>query len=365
MDVKELSRIMAAAKYPEDVFGELAGTTLKAVYRMLAKALHPDRNPGETATATAAFRQLTAWYDQAEAKMRAGTYGDRGASCAGTVVASAKDEYTLVRRLEDGDLCDVYLANAAKAGQVVLKVVRTPANGDLVRAEAATLNYLHSGWEGAALKAMQHIPKVLDSFRIKSGSATRFANVMPYSPGITLAEAEQAYAANLEYVDPRDLAWMVNRMLGALVACHQAGYVHCCITPDHVYLHPDTHGGQLLDWSYAVKAGAPPKAIVPAWRSMFPHEFWHADKSKRRPATFGADLYMLAKCVMYVTEDGARLPKPYAGLFRACLLGHGHRPQDSYEFFDEFQQVLKNLYGPPKFRKFELPAKPKTTTTRG
>ena len=359
MDVKEMQRIMAKAKCPEDVFGELKNTTLKDVYRLLAKALHPDRNPTEAVAATAAFAELTAWYDRAQAKAAAGTYGDRDALDKVTIT-SKRGAYRVKSTLAAGDLSDLYLADDPDGLPSVVKVVRNPRNGDLMNNEHAILTYMHDAWNGKGLEIMQHVPHVIDSFKIKQGAVARPALVMPYKPGITLEYAGDAFAASALYIDPRDLAWMINRMLSALLACHQAGYVHGAVLPPHIYLHPDTHGGQLLDWSYAVKNGEMLKAIPMAWRSYYPPEVVRPDKPKRQPATFGTDLYMLAKSIWSVTDCGATLPKQYAGLFRACLLGPGHRSDDVFELFKELQDVLSALYGPKKFREFKLPTTPKT-----
>jgi hypothetical protein len=34
-------------------------------------------------------------------------------------------------------------------------------------------------------------------------------------------------------------AWMINRLLGALLAAHQSGLVHCAVLPSHVLVLPD------------------------------------------------------------------------------------------------------------------------------
>lgn len=348
---------LEAARYPEDVFGELTGVSLKAVYRQLSKALHPDVNPDDPVAATAAFAQLTMWYNLAQSKVDNGTYGDRGA-VSGVKITSRSGTYAVEATLARGDLSEVYLARGPSGAPVVLKALRSPANADLATNERNVLKFMHETWDGKTLDIMCHVPRILDSFRIKEGSVHRPTIVMPYVDGVTLEDVEQRYSFTLKYIDPRDLAWMINRMLGALLAAHQAGYVHCGVLPPHIYLHPKDHGGQLLDWSYAVKPGQMVKAIAPRWRAFYPPELINPDKAKRLPADFGTDLYMLAKCVWFVTDAGARLPRPYAGLFRACLLGPKHRPTNVFEFFKEFQDVLSGLYGPKKFRVFELPNKP-------
>ena len=72
------------AACPEDVFGELAGdadakrVALRHAYQALARVLHPDKNVGPDADkARALFIRVTELRPQAEAKIDAGTYGQR------------------------------------------------------------------------------------------------------------------------------------------------------------------------------------------------------------------------------------------------------------------------------------------------
>ena len=81
---QELERIagkLSRATKPEDVFGEMRGpdplAELRRAYHALAKAAHPDvySSAEDKALAGAAFAQLSAWFEDAEAKVKAGTYG--------------------------------------------------------------------------------------------------------------------------------------------------------------------------------------------------------------------------------------------------------------------------------------------------
>jgi hypothetical protein len=51
------------------------------------------------------------------------------------------------------------------------------------------------------------------------------------------------------------------------------------------------------------------------------------------------------------------LPPPLAALLRACLIpAPQRRHDDAWQLLDDFRQILGELYGPPAFRPFHMPA---------
>ena len=49
------------------------------------------------------------------------------------------------------------------------------------------------------------------------------------------------------------------------------------------------------------------------------------------------------------------LPAALTAFLRGCLLpSPSHRPNDAWALFDDFQTLLKKLYGPPSFRPFSI-----------
>src|SRR5687768_15772422 len=78
----ELDATFRAARCPEDVLGALttgdAGGALFRVYGSLSRACHPDLAAAVDADlAGEVFARLAEWKRKAEAKLGAGTYGDR------------------------------------------------------------------------------------------------------------------------------------------------------------------------------------------------------------------------------------------------------------------------------------------------
>jgi len=349
----EAHQLLIAAKCPEDVFGDLAGGVAWR-FRELAKITHSDlyTKVKDKAAADEAFKALNIWRDRAAKKITAGTYGDRTAM-EEVVLATKTAKYTLYRRLAGGDKTNLYAARGKDGAEVVVKIVRSPANNPLMETERDRLVYLRDDAPTKKLKAMAHIPVLVDSFEL-GGKVKRRANVLQ-RPGatetgvarhVTLADVIKAFPSG---IDLRDAAWMFNRLCGALLIAHQAKIIHGAVLPQHVLICPETHNALLIDWAYAIKRGETLKYIVPAQKLFYPPEVF-----EKRPLGLGVDLYMAAKC-LFALVPKADIPSNVRGILNACLLGAKARTPDIWELYAEFNDMLKALYGPRKFRKFVMP----------
>jgi len=364
---------LKSSKCPEDIFGlsaikateGLHGTVhefaVKTSYRDLAKLAHPDQFGGKGRRWTLAnvvFAELQRWHVRAKQKIANGTYGDMRPVIEPVTIKTKKGAYTITEHLCSGDLCEIY-GGMAGSTEVVVKVARNPVNNDLVSNEGARL---HEMWDSPAakLKVSVHLPQLIDAFELKQTKMKKRVTVLKRLIGYyTLREVHTAHPI----LDPRDAAWMFNRLLGALLAVHRAGLVHGAVIPAHVLVAPappdtnEVHNGVLIDWSYAVSTGSPLKAIAPSWKPFYPKEVF--DKAPTGPFT---DIYMAAMCYLYLLGGDVEkrtlpvtVPTALKGMVRACLLGPKHRPSDAFEFHNEFNDTLKNLYGPKKFRKLSMP----------
>ncbi len=349
MTLSQVQKLFASAVCPEDIFGP----DVDAKYLELAKITHPDKNP----KGHEAFVALENWYGKAQFKISEGTYGDNKPVFREVTIKTKKDTYTITGRMASGDICEVYHGKNGK-GPLVFKVCKSPRDNDLVAAEAEILRHFRADSPVSKLAVMAHIPVLVDTFELKQAKVKKRVNVFGVTKKcLTLADILTKYPAG---IDLRDAAWMFNRLLGALLACHQAGYVHGAVVPEHFLVFPfeneDEHNGILIDWSYSVKKGQNIKAIVPARKNFYPTEVF-----EKKPASFGTDLYMASMCLLALLggDVSARklpisVPRPISGLIRACQLAPGHRSQDVFELFEDFGATLKALYGPPKFRRFAV-----------
>ena len=105
----------------------------------------------------------------------------------------------------------------------------------------------------------------------------------------------------------------------------------------------------LIDYTATVKLGEKIQLVSTPWSDMYPM----AELKEKRPSTFGLDLYMAAE--LYDSVTTLTRPRPINGLMNACKLGYKARMQNVYDLTEEFNDVLKALYGPRKFRPFTMP----------
>lgn len=352
----ELLDTLRRAQAPADVFGPLAAPTSEALrrrYRALVLLAHPDHNPGRDTEANAACRTLHEWYTAAQRQIAAGAYG----AAPRISITSGPRQYVGYAVPLAGELCDLFPAEIAGA-PVLLKAARSARDNDLLQAEARALRQLDRGLAGQRVRA--HFPALVEHVLVSDASgARRQVNVLRAEAGVvSLAEVIRAYPAGL---DPADAAWMFNRLLAALGAAHSLGLVHGAVTPAHMLVRPADHNGILVGWCASVPAGEPLRLRSLAYAADYPPEV-----AARQPATPATDLYLAAACMVRLLGGDPsgpalppRVPRPIAGLLRACLIpAPRRRLSDAWQLFDDFRELLGQLYGPPRFRPFAMPAGP-------
>ena len=181
-------------------------------------------------------------------------------------------------------------------GQVVL---RTASQAEVF--ERGRLAFIE---ESRQLASCQH-PSLLQVLRVWEGRGTAY-RAMPCYPGKTLLELREAMR------DPPDeaaLRALLDGLLGALGALHQAGLVHGAVAPDNILLLPDDRP-VLLDFHAVRRAlvGSSAQGLMALLEPSFaPMEGVGAapDAPPRGPWT---DLYSVAALLRYCI--GGRLPAP-------------------------------------------------------
>lgn len=311
--VAEAIALIEAAAGPDDLFGDDdAGRR----YRRLARLTHPDACPGD-GRAAAAFARLAGLWQRHQ--------GSRG---------------PLVAR---GDMANLY-----RVRQGLLKIVRDPADNDLMRREAVSLGVLRTRAE-PRLRA--YFPALVEARRRQDpvSRVERHANVLGELPGfVSLAEVADAFGGG---VDARDAAWMWRRLLVAIGAAHRAGVIHGAVLPAHVLIHPAEHGLVLVDWCYSVAAPAGRlAAAVGRYRHWYP-----AEVLAGRAAGPDLDIWLAARCMTELI--GAGMPDRLARFAAGCMLANpGRRPRDAWQLLAELDELLDRMYGPRVFRPFAMPA---------
>ncbi len=350
MTIQTALATLKKARCPEDIFGiDPAGFV--ASFREWALIVHEDKVPDEQKLlAHEAFLLLSKWRDQANLKIVNTTYGDSKPSVLATFKTKTA-AYEVTSLLAESDIADLYEGVSDRGVPCVVKVCRSAANNDLMKNEADILGTLPAALDP---KHTAYFPNLLDSFECQRGSVKTRVNVFSFTEGaVSLKEVRDK---RVDGLDPKDAAWMWNRVLEALHLLHGQGYVHANLTPDRFLIVPETHQGILIDFCYARKVGQPAKAISPAWKELYP-----AELLDKKELDFGTDLYHAAGMMNFLlgAKPGSKVipagtPLAIAGLLRACWLGRAHRTSSAHELHKDFKAVRKGLGWKTEFRPFTL-----------
>lgn len=319
----------------EDVFGPRDGdvTKAQAVYRRLARELHPD--VGGSADAFVRLEEL--W--------RAWT----GASPTSTwTLATKRRTYAVAaapgRRSDE--LCAAYGVVWGEDGNEArgtLWLPRSPKDSDLVRQAASALKTLRTSERSA------FFPELVETFRHRTREgAQRQALVvrdLPLGRWYSLAEVRAAYPDGL---DPRDMAWMYRRLLAALSFAHAEGLVHGAVVPERVLIQPEEHGLVLDRWELSCPVGGRVPALASGRRAWYPPETLAGEA-----AGADVDLWLASRTAESLLPAGAR---PWRTFFRGVRLSQrSRRPTDAAAVLRDVDALLERLYGARRFRPFTMP----------
>lgn len=370
-ELKAVSDQLKKAKCPEDVFGKiLSEKDGTKTYHRLAKVVHADKytDKKDKKLADEAFVNLKKWWEQAKAKLANKTYGNKKAVADTSIpkaitIQSKKAVYVVTDIHASGDLSDIFKAEfSGKAGteRVLIKVVRSPKNNDLMTAERTALDAL------SKVKQAEHrVPTLIEAITVQDVTNTkRSAHVFAIGKDDLISLDAIFDAFGMDHpIDPAHVAWMGSRLWTNLGVFHSAGLVHGAIHPGHCLICAENHGMVIVDWCYSVKIGETIKAISPRWKALYPKEVFD-----KKPATQATDIYMgafmLTIALGGVTNNPhnpwfpASVPLPMQAFLRSCLLPAQHRrPQDAIELADDWKKMLSKVFGKPKFIPFNIPAK--------
>ncbi len=382
IELETIAQHIDHADIPEDVFGLLLpgsdpAKLVTTTYHHIISVIHPDKfntQPALLAIAQAAFTKLTRLRLEAEAKIKAGTYGNRKVVAAPTpvphapVVVSVKKRKFVVRDLlRQGDICDLYdcIEEGVHKPPLIFKVAQHPTDNDLVENESRVLNMIYPTTVKEE-KFYRYLPRLVESFMLKGAKSSRRVNILKQSKlRHSLTEVMMAYPRGLDY---RDAVWMFKRTLEVLGWLHsEKSVVHGAVIPSHVMINPENHGAKLIDWCYAVTDKKQHvRAMSVTWKACYAPEIL-----LKQPVTPAADIYMAAACMVrllggtVVSPASIALPDTVPVQLKRFLAGcmatlPSRRPQDAWALHDELDELLLKLVGKPAFRKFEMPARTST-----
>lgn len=326
----ELHAVLKQAESdPRSYFGGEIDDILRAI---LGKC-HPDRfsDDSEKSAAEEMFKKFSQLADQCRTPI--------------PTIKSKTRTYSLDSLLAIGDVSDVHLASSG-AEQFIVKASRVVGADKPLAQEHFILNELHEKSGDATYKF--YFPTPIETIKASDGIRKQ-VNVFAFEPGGFTTE--MVLAKHPDGLRGEHLAWIYKRLLTAIGFAHLHKYIHHAVLPCHLMIFPGTHGIQLLDW----KQGGPSttlKSIVSKYRDWYPSEV--LKKGKTSTAT---DIYMATKCMIYLAGGDpvaevipSSVPRRMADFFRSALLERASmRPQNAWDFMDEFTEMLHEVYGTPKF----------------
>lgn len=334
---------------------------IKKAFRSLAKKYHPDVNPGDTAAER--FRQINEANEVLSNPKKRDGY-DKGELTKPFTIKTKNGSYRIERLAVSGDLADIYFGTDATDNNIAFKVVKDPVNNDLLENEAKVLKEIFPINQKEDNK-YRYLPRYLESLKIVDAGKHRQANILKWLTNFhTFVDIRTAFGTKLQMEHG---VWMFNRILEGLDFIHTKKMVHGALTPDHVVAYSSNaeldeynHGAKIIDWCYAVKLGEKVKAISPRWADFYPPEIIH-----KRPVTPATDIFMAAKCIIYVLGGEPKtdvmpsnIPPYLTNFLKSCVFkNQASRPQEVKVLYDYFKEHMEKHYGPKKYVRFDMSTK--------
>lgn len=327
-----------SARSPSDLFD---GDKARAIYRRLARNVHPDVNPDDKARAEKAFARLTELWNE---------FNGNGSKPNGLVYTTKRNTYAVHGLLDRGDISNIYRVTYAPADDLIhtselrmaaLKMPRNPAHSDLVVNEIKALKMLKEGVPGDYQK---YHPTTVDSFahRDPTGKTRRSIIIEQLIDFVSLQDVIDAYPAG---IGGRHIAWIARRLWIALDTAHEAGLAHGAVFPEHVMIHPTMHGVVLIDWSYSQEKGEKLTSAVPSRLK----DGWYG-KNYEKPLDHRLDVHQAALTLEALL--GVKDARPFRAFFKGCRVASA---PTAGELFHEFDDLLTRVYGKRTYVPFHMP----------
>lgn len=335
----EMEQILEAANGTE-LFGKNEKRA-KITYRRLARSVHPDMflDQSDKDKAQKAFQKLSVlWEAYSRGNGNATAHADPGVKT--NIVKTSKREYRV-----DGEIkADPFFTRLEASyddghEKATILIVANPKNEDLaenhiraIRKITADVDERYKGF----------YPEIIEVFQHVEGGVSRRGLVQTHHDGLVpFTKILERYP---DGISGRDVAWIFRRMLVAVGNAHDVGLVNGGVTMDSLFIQPEDHGVVLNDWQYSVATGETLKAVPQAWKADYREKYL-----KKEPVTHSLDINLCATVADRLLA--ADQPKRMRNFFKVCMK---ERTLTAQVLLREFDLVLKDIYGAPKFHPFTL-----------
>ncbi len=356
-EVVTVINLAFSERNPGKIFGELQTDGLKIIDKIrleLSKIIHPDMvDSGLKIAADDAFKKMQKLYSMAQDMFNSGVYT---VDSTQVLVKSKKDEYSFMKRIATGDVCEIWLCRNSSGDFLIAKVALTPADSDLMNSEVVSLTQIHKDVDN---NHKSYYPEIVDSFKsdirgdkkqvrvnVLGMPVDRLGKRMHPNAFYTLASVNAAYPSG---INAKDMAWIWRRTLYALDYYHGLGLIHGALTPDHILIEPSEHGVVIIGWTSSVNSGKSLKIVSSAYKQWYPD--WALTKDGARKSL---DIMLAAKTMVDVTSP-LTMPPALKSYFRR-MYGGIFTGESALQALSEFDIVIKHEWGDRSFRKFpDLP----------
>jgi len=344
MILQLLSNKLFKTKTVEELFGPLNTIDeLRNVCKELYKIVYVDVQPDNLKPlAEKATIRLNLLKELAEKKLEDGTYGknisfdriDKVDKVESYCVELNGKHFPIKEQLFVLDYFTVYQGDNC--------IVKISNDGGFEQAnkEIRVLNSLGEN---------QYFPKLVGSTTVLDNQNRRVVNIFPSLENkYSIRQIKEKYPGG---VGAKTAAWMINRMLEFTVMMHNKDYIHCGILPHNVFFDKVDHGIFIVDFSQSNK-GEVLKTINGDYRDFYPPEVFH-----KEGVSTGTDLYMIAKCALLLMggKGFESVPKEIYSYIDSWLIPNRfRRPSDLCKTREQFGDLLKSLFGKPKYVQFDI-----------
>lgn len=289
------------------------------IFRYLAYRTHPDNKKDDGSL----FRLLNKKFEELTAKK--------------TTITSKKRSYTIEGIFAEGDICTIF-----QTDNMLLKIGRSPKTK--LDNERNLLKALSDNTEELA-KLRYYYDVLLDSFTLPDG---RSCDVFAENPHkITLENIKNKYQKGLPW---NHCAWIFKRILAAIHYCHSCNHVHSAILPSHILVNPQDHGCMVIGLNHSYKIGEKCKTISPKYEALYAPEIL-----KKESQDASTDIYMATQTLRWLLGDQILEEKRLKIFLDGLTLTRvSARMSSALEVHWALDEILRKVFGPPKFHKLEV-----------
>jgi hypothetical protein len=252
------------------------------------------------------------------------------------IISPKKRSYDLIRRINIGDISDIWIGKWENI-YYIIKIGRF--KNDLLKNEYK--NIMKYCKAAGTTHYLDLINTPCESFQVNG----KTINVFMYESGYF--NLEDLYK-KMERLDGVHIAWIFNRLLAGLGLIHRIDIIHGAILPSHILIHPITHCIKIIGWGQNVNNGEVLRNGSSIWKHFYPLEVVN-----KKPVGPGTDIYMSSMCMAWLNT---RLPEPMMKFLKSLQMpGLKMRPDDAWSLQNEWNEILKKVYGEPIYHELIVP----------